>query len=101
MPDEFSFFQVYQEICVGILDDILVYSKNLKTHAQHLKEVLEILRENKLYAKLSKCSLAQPQLEYVGHIISSKGVATDPHKITAMVEWPIPTTLTELRAFWA
>lgn len=68
--------------CVVVfMDDILIYSKTLPDHIQHLTMVLDSLLEHQLYAKLSKCSFAKSQLEYLGHIISSKGVATDPHKI--------------------
>ena len=65
------------------MDDILVYSKDLETHAKHLAEVLQILRTNKLCAKRSKYTFARSQLEYLGHIISDKGVATDSNKTTA------------------
>jgi hypothetical protein len=81
------------------LDDILIYSNSLEEHAQHLQLVLQALLDNQLYLKQSKCSFAQHQLEYLGHIISADGVATDPQKITAMLHWPQPTTMTELRAF--
>jgi hypothetical protein len=64
-----------------------------------LDEVLEQLRKHQLYMKMSKCSFAQTQLSYLGHIISDKGVATDSSKISAMVEWPTPTNVTELRGF--
>lgn len=57
------------------------------------------LRENQFYAKLSKCTFAQQKLEYLGHIISDTGVATDPEKTRAMVEWPRPANVTELRGF--
>lgn len=79
------------------LDDILIYSPSLEAHITHLKLVLEKLREHKLYMKTSKCSFAQTQLEYLGHIISDHGVATDPAKTEVMVKWPIPATVTELR----
>jgi hypothetical protein len=59
----------------------------------------EVLRINKLYLKASKCSFAQNSLEYLGHIISDTGVATNNSKIQAMVQWPTPTSMTELRAF--
>jgi len=81
------------------LDDILIYSKFMEDHRIHLQQVLEVLRINKLYLKASKCSFAQQSLEYLGHIISDKGVATDTSKIQAMLQWPIPTSMTELRAF--
>lgn len=81
------------------MDDILVYSKTLQQHIEHLKVVLEILRDHKLFAKRSKCTFAQTQLEYLGHIISDKGVSTDSDKIEAMLKWPVPTNITELRGF--
>ena len=61
--------------------------------------MLETLRTNKLYLKASKCSFAQQSLEYLGHIISDQGVSTDPEKTQVMLQWPIPTSFTELRAF--
>jgi hypothetical protein len=81
------------------LDDILIYSNSLEEHAQHLQLVLQALLDNQLYLKQSKCSFAQHRLEYLGHIISADGVATDPQKIIAMLHWPQPTTMIELRAF--
>ncbi len=80
-------------------DDILVYSKSLEDHLDHLKTVLDLMRSNQLYAKKSKCAFGKSQVEYLGHIISDKGVATDPSKIEAMVHWPIPKTIKELRGF--
>lgn len=79
------------------LDDILIYSPTLSAHLEHLTQVLDKLREHQLYMKLSKCSFAQLQLDYLGHIISGAGVATDPSKMAAMQEWPVPQTITELR----
>jgi len=81
------------------LDDILIYSLDFETHIHHLTLVLDKLRENQLFMKASKCSFAQTKLEYLGHIISDKGVATDPSKIEAMITWPVPTTVTALRGF--
>ncbi len=80
-------------------DDILVYSKSLEDHVNHLGVVLKLLEKSQLLAKRSKCSFGQDHVEYLGHIISSQGVATDPSKIAAMVEWPKPTTIKELRGF--
>lgn len=81
------------------LDDILMYSPTLESHSHHLSLVLHKLRENKLYMKQSKCSFAQTKLEYLGHTISMDGVATDPTKTKAMMKWPIPATVSELRGF--
>ena len=80
-------------------DDILVYSRNVEEHGVHLQKVLQVMREHTLYAKRSKCSFAVPKVEYLGHIISSEGVATDPTKIEAMKNWQIPTTVKQLRGF--
>ncbi|KAK1607032.1 hypothetical protein QYE76_030705 [Lolium multiflorum] len=81
------------------MDDILVYSATITEHVAHLAEVFRLLQQHKLYVKGSKCSFACKTLEYLGHIISAEGVATDPQKTEAMVNWPQPTTITELRGF--
>lgn len=81
------------------LDDILIYSPTLELHVHHLKQVLAKMREHQLFMKTSKCSFGQQQLEYLGHVISAAGVCTDPSKTKAMLRWPTPTTVTELRAF--
>jgi len=74
-----------QKFVLVFLDDILVYSPTLEAHVTHLTQVLSKLREHNLFMKRSKCSFAQHQLEYFGHIISDKGVATDPAKTVAML----------------
>jgi hypothetical protein len=81
------------------LDDILIYSPTMAAHKEHLRQVLAKLREHQLFMKLSKCSFAKQELDYLGLIISDQGVATDPTKIAAMLNWPIPTNVTELRGF--
>lgn len=81
------------------LDDILVYSPDWHTHLQHLKLVFEALRGQQFYLKMKKCAFGKQELVYLGHIISSKGVATDPLKTAAMNKWPQPTNVTELRGF--
>jgi hypothetical protein len=72
------------------VDDILISSKTLQDHVQHLQQVFNILEQHNLYLKKSKCSFAQQSLEYLGHIISAEDVATDPHKTQAIVDWPPP-----------
>ena len=80
-------------------DDILVYSKSMTDHIRHLRIVLEVLAKNQLYAKMSKCKFACLEVDYLGHIISGEGVKTDPKKIMAMQEWPIPKDVKSLRGF--
>ena len=76
-----KFFAKYiRKFVIVFLDDILVYSHTWEEHLEHLRLVLEILRENILFAKLPKCSFAQTSIQYLGHTISSSGVATDPEK---------------------
>lgn len=95
-----SIFAPYiRKFVLIFMDDILVYSQSLADHVQHLKLVFETLTTHQLFAKFSKCSFATRQLEYLGHVISDQGVATDPAKTAAMLQWPIPTNLTELRGF--
>jgi hypothetical protein len=80
------------------MDDILIYSSSLTEHVQHLQLIFKVLLDNKLFLKFSKCAFGQ-QIEYLGHIISHKGVATDPGKTEAMVKWPTPQSFTEVRGF--
>jgi hypothetical protein len=84
---------------IVFLDDILVYSRSLPEHLSHLRLVLQTLRNHQLYAKMSKCSFAQDNISYLGHIISRNGVATDAEKTQAMLAWPSPASATELRGF--
>ncbi|GJS57681.1 transposon ty3-I gag-pol polyprotein [Tanacetum coccineum] len=72
-----------------------------RTHEGHYEflTVVETMRQNSLYAKKSKCMFGTPQVEYLGHVISSEGIATEPSKITAMTNWPIPVNIKQLREF--
>jgi hypothetical protein len=95
-----SVFSEYtRNFAIIFLDDILVYIASLQEHQQHLRLVLALLRQHRLFAKASKCSFAYDRIEYLGHIISKNGVATDSEKTKAMNVWPTPTTPTELRGF--
>ncbi|CAA2982797.1 disease resistance [Olea europaea subsp. europaea] len=69
-------------------DDILVYSGTVEEHCQHLHRVLRSLQERKLFANAKKCVFGQQKIEYLGHVISEEGVATDQSKIEAMIYWP-------------
>lgn len=74
--------------CVVVfIDDILIYNKSYEEHVQHVNLVFGILQEHQFKVRLSKCTFAQQQLKYLGHIISEKGVATDPGKIVDVQKW--------------
>ena len=79
--------------------DILVYSSSLADHVYHLEQVLMRLQSHQFSAKLSKCLFCQETIAYLGHIVSAHGVQADPKKITAMVDWPLPKTVKQLRGF--
>ncbi|XP_024030016.1 uncharacterized protein LOC112094120 [Morus notabilis] len=81
-------------------DDILVYSRTLEEHIHHLDQVLAVLQQHNLFANAKKCNFGQQSLEYLGHIVSSKGVSADQTKIDAMLNWPFSTTLRDLCGFW-
>jgi hypothetical protein len=86
--------------CVLVfMDDILVYSKTLEDHIVHLQQVLQILHTNNFLLKLSKCVFTEQSLEYLGHIVSKAGVATEPSKIAAVNNWPTPKNIKQLRGF--
>ena len=81
------------------IDDILVYSKDAQEHEQHLRIVMETLRENKLYAKLNKCDFWIKEVSFLGHIVSVEGIRVDLIKIEAVVNWKSPRNVTEVRSF--
>ncbi|XP_073049506.1 uncharacterized protein [Primulina eburnea] len=84
---------------IVFIDDILIYSKTRELHVEHLRTVLQLLREKQLYAKLKKCEFWLEQVSFLGHIVSREGIAVDPMKIEAIKQWPIPTTVSEVRSF--
>ena len=81
------------------LDDILVYYKNEEEHKEHLRLTLQLLREHQLYAKLSKCDFYRDRIQYLGHIISKEGISVDPDKIEAIMNWPTPRNVADVRYF--
>ena len=93
-------FQPYlDQFCVVFIDDILVYSRDEQEHEQHLKIVLQTLREKKLYAKLSKCDFWLKEVSFLGHFMSAEGIRVDPAKMEVVVNWKLPRSVTEVRSF--
>lgn len=93
-------FRSLLDVCVLVyLDDILIYSATSAEHVEHVTRVLQLLRENRLFAKMSKCEFFKTSLGFLGHIISGAGIRPDPAKIQAIQDWPVPTNTTEVRSF--
>ena len=86
-------------ICVVYIDDILIYSDTWEEHLEAIDKVLQRLIQANLKIKLSKCEFARTQLQYLGHIINSQGIATDPKKVEAIRLWAPPKTVKELEQF--
>lgn len=81
------------------LDDVVIFSTSFQEHLRRLELVLDRLRQHGLKLKLSKCHFFKSEVKYLGHVISAKGVSTDPDKISAVQEWKTPTTVGQLRSF--
>lgn len=81
------------------LDDLIVFGRTLEEHEEHLLKVLDRLEECGLKISLDKCQFCQPQVKYLGHIISAAGIATDPEKVKAVLDWKKPVDLKSLRSF--
>ena len=84
---------------IVFIDDIFVYSKTEEEHADHLRTVLQILRNRKLYAKLSKCEFWKSEVKSLCHVVSKQEIAMDPAKVEAVMNWERPTSVTEIRSF--
>jgi hypothetical protein len=84
---------------IVFFDDILIYSRTFEEHLEHLALVFSWLQADQWKVKLSKCTFAQWSISYLGHIVNEAGVATDPVKVQAITEWPVPTAVRALRGF--
>ena len=81
------------------IDDILVYSKTREEHAEHLRAVFQLLRDHQLYSRLDKCQFWMESVSFLGHIIPEQGISVDPKKVEAVQDWPVPTSVSEVRSF--
>ncbi|GKA04260.1 reverse transcriptase domain-containing protein, partial [Tanacetum coccineum] len=101
------FMDLMNRVCKPYLDkfvivfinDMLIYSKNKEEHEEHLKLILELLKKEELYAKFSKCEFWIPKVQFLGHVIDSKGIHVDPAKIESIKDWASPKSATEIRQF--
>ena len=93
------FHPYLDQFVVVLIDDILVYSTDAQEHEHHLRIVLQILRENQLFSKLSKCDFWLKEVSFLGHIVSAEGIRVDPMKIEAVMNWKPPRNVTDVRIF--
>jgi hypothetical protein len=93
------FMPKLDKFVVVFIDDILIYSKNEEEHAKHLRIVLTRLRELQLYAKFSKCAYWLEKIQFLGHVLSAKGIAVDPSKVKDILEWKSPISAHQVRSF--
>jgi hypothetical protein len=84
---------------VVFIDDILIYSQNEQEHEEHLRKVLQRLRDCQLYAKLSKCKFWISEVMFLDHIINREGLAVDPKKVTAILDWKAPKDVRGIKSF--
>ncbi|XP_021971788.1 uncharacterized mitochondrial protein AtMg00860-like [Helianthus annuus] len=84
---------------IVFIDDILIYSRNQSDHEKHLRCILELLQQEKLYAKFSKCEFWLREIQFFGHVVSERGIQVDPAKIEAIMNWEAPKTPSEIRSF--
>ena len=84
---------------VVFIDNMLIYSKNEQEHKEHLNIILQVLREQELYTKFSKCDFFKYKIQYLGHVVSKDGISVDPNKIKAITEWSVPNNVTDISSF--
>jgi hypothetical protein len=87
------FMSELDKFIVVFIDDILVYSKSTEDHEEHLRVVLQQLRDHQLYAKFSKCEFWINEVPFLGHVISSEGIAVDPRKVRDILDWKPPKSV--------
>lgn len=96
---EFVLAGLQWQTCLVYLDDVIVYGQEFDEHLERLREVFNRFRQAGLKLKPSKCFLLRPRVPYLGHVISAEGVNTDPAKIEAVKQWPVPSKVTDVRSF--
>src|SRR6201999_126866 len=94
-----TLYEYLDDFVLAYLDDILIFSKTLEGHIQHVRKVMTRLKEKDLPLKLSKCEFHKHEIAFLGYRISERGLAPDPKKIQAVEEWPEPTNVKDVQAF--
>ena len=90
------FMEFLDKFVVVFIDDILIFSKIEEEHAEHLRLVLQKLREHKLYAKRSKCEFWLKEVSFLGYVVSNGGIAVDPINVRDVLNWKLPTDAGEI-----
>jgi len=85
--------------CLIYLDDIIIFGRNAEEHLDRLRSILQRIREANLKLSLDKCTFMKTRVSYLGHIVTSSGIETDPSKIEKITQWPTPKTIKQLRSF--
>jgi hypothetical protein len=93
------FMKYLDKFVVVFIDDILIFSKNKEEHDEHLRLALQKLRENQLYAKLSKCEFWLKEVSFLGHVISEGGISVDPSKVKSVLSWSTPQNVSDIQSF--
>jgi hypothetical protein len=93
------FIPKLNKFIVVFIDDILIYSKTKEDHVNHIRVVLQRLRDHRLYAKFSKCEFWLDSVKFLGHAISSEGISVDPTKVQEVMDWKPPTSVHQIRSF--
>jgi hypothetical protein len=93
------FMKELDRFVVVFIDDILIYSKTAEEHEEHLRIVLERLRQQKLYAKFSKCEFWMEKVAFLGHVLSVECITVDPSKVESVTKWEQPLNVTDVRSF--
>jgi hypothetical protein len=93
------FMPELDKFVVVFIDNILIYSRSMKEHEEHIRIVLQRLREHQLYTKFSKCEFWIKEVPFLGHVVSPEGIAVDPSKVKEVLDWKPPTSVSKVRCF--
>jgi hypothetical protein len=93
------FMEYLDKFVVVFIDNIYVYSKSEEEHEEHIRLVMQKLRDHRLYAKLSKCEFWLKQVAFLGHIILKGGISVNPSKVQDVLSWKAPTSVGDIQSF--